>query len=106
MWALLLAMLVTAHSWSIMGIGVGLAMAGHNDANENSTNGDNNVSSKTSRVFYMHLLFHGSLLLFSSQPSSQNPSTMNHAYIRRWRGEAMWLLEMYVASQWQRVNML
>ena len=36
-WALLLAMLVTAHSWPIMGIGVRLAMAEHNEANENST---------------------------------------------------------------------
>lgn len=48
-WALLLAMLVTAHSWPIMGIGVGLAMAGHNEANENSINGDNKVNSKTSK---------------------------------------------------------
>jgi len=49
-WALLLAVLVTAHSWPIMGIGVGFAMAvGPNEANENSTNGDNNVSSKTSK---------------------------------------------------------
>jgi len=49
-WVPLLAMLVTVHPWPIMGIGVGLAMAaGHNEANKNSTNGDNNVSSKTSR---------------------------------------------------------
>jgi len=34
------------HSWPIMGIGVGLAMAGHNEA---SINGDNKVSSKTSK---------------------------------------------------------
>ena len=48
-WALLLAMLITMHSWPIMGIGVGLAMAGHNEANENSINGNNKVSSKTSK---------------------------------------------------------
>jgi hypothetical protein len=47
-----------------MGIGVGLAMAGHNEANENSTNGDNNVSSKTSRVFYTHLVSIYSMVVF------------------------------------------
>ena len=102
-WALLLGMLVTAHSWPIMGIVVGLAIAGHNEANENSINGDNKVSSKTSKEVILHApgeyLFHGSSLLFSCHPSSQNPSTMkNHAYIPRWRGEAMWLLEMYVPA--------
>ena len=48
-WALLLAMLITVHSWRIMGIVMGLTMAGHNEANENNTNGDNMVSSKTSK---------------------------------------------------------
>ena len=48
-WALLLAMLVTGHSWPIMGIGMGLVMAGHNEPNENSINRDNKVSSKTSK---------------------------------------------------------
>ena len=34
---------------ALLGIGMGLAMAGHNEANENSINGDNKVSSKTSK---------------------------------------------------------
>jgi len=67
-------MLVTAHSWPIMGIGVGLAMAaGHNKANKNSTNGDNNVSSKTSRLFYMHLVSAYSMVLPSYFPASPHP---------------------------------
>jgi len=38
--ALLLAVLVTAHSLPLMGIGVGLAMAaGHNEANETAPTG-------------------------------------------------------------------
>ena len=69
--ALLLAVLVTAHFWLITGIGVGLTMArGHNDTNENSTNGDNDISSKTSRLFYTHLVSIYSALLFSCQSSS------------------------------------
>ena len=38
-----------AHYCALLGIGMGLAMAGHNEANENSINGDNKVSSKTSK---------------------------------------------------------
>ena len=45
----MVVMLVTAHSWPIMDIGMGLTMLGHNEANENSTNRDNRVSSKTSK---------------------------------------------------------
>ena len=66
-------MLVTVHSWPIMGIGVGLAMAGHNEANENSINGDNKVSSKTSRLVYMHLVNIYSTVLPSCFPANPHP---------------------------------